>query len=96
MAPGSRVVQAVFSRFSDEDSSQMGDAIGKPRVESRSWSCGLSQGSKLADQIATSWKESVHEGGYSGGKTRRVFSTFSLFSLVFARTVDMAPDIDFQ
>ena len=42
MAPGSRGVGAVFLRFSSEDSSQMGDATGEPRVASRSRSCILS------------------------------------------------------
>jgi hypothetical protein len=36
MAPGSRGVRVVFLRFSGEDSSQMGDATGEPRVTSRS------------------------------------------------------------
>ena len=96
IAPGSRVVRAIFSRFSSEDSGQMGDATGEPRVASRNWSCSFSQGSKLMDQITASRKESTHEGGCPGGKTRRVFSTFSLFSSVFVRTVDVAPDIGSQ
>ena len=52
MAPGSRVVRAVFSHFFGEDSGQTRDATGELRVASRSWSCSLSQGSKLADQLA--------------------------------------------
>ena len=42
MAPKSWGVGTVFLRFSSEDSSQMGDAIGEPRVASRSRSCILS------------------------------------------------------
>jgi hypothetical protein len=38
----------------------------------------------------------VHEDDYLGGKTRQNFSTFSLFSSVFVRTVDVAPDVDFR
>ena len=48
------------------------------------------------DQLAASWKESAQEGGYLGGKTRQIFSTFSLFSSVFERMVDVAPDVGFQ
>ena len=95
MVPGSWVIRAIFSHFSGEDSDQTGDANGEPRVASRSWSCSLSQGSKLADQLATSWKESTHEGGCPEEKMRQIFNTFSLFSLVFARMVDVAPDVGF-
>ena len=42
MAPGSRGVQAVFLCISDEDSDQMGDATGEPRVASHSRSYNLS------------------------------------------------------
>ena len=84
-----------FSYFSGEDSGQTGDVNGELRVASLSWSCGLSQGSKLVDQLAASWLESAHEGGCLGGKTRQIFSTFSLFSSVFARMVDVAPDVGF-
>ena len=48
------------------------------------------------DQLAVSWKESVYEGGCPGGKTHQIFSVFSLFSPVFARIVDVAPDVGFQ
>uniref|UniRef100_A0A2N9I2M3 Uncharacterized protein n=1 Tax=Fagus sylvatica TaxID=28930 RepID=A0A2N9I2M3_FAGSY len=85
MAPESRGVQVVFLHFS-----------GEPRVASRSRSCSLSQGSKLADQLAASWKESTPEGGCSRGKAHQIFSTFSLSSSVFARTVDEALDISFR
>ena len=47
------------------------------------------------DQLAVSWKESTHEGDCLGGKTRQIFSNFSLFSSVFAHTVDMAPKVGF-
>ena len=50
MTPGSRGVGAVFVRFSDEDSGQTGDVIGKPRVPRRSWSRYLSNAPGLADQ----------------------------------------------
>jgi hypothetical protein len=36
MAPRSWGVEAVFLRFSGEDSGQTGEATGKPRVASRS------------------------------------------------------------
>ena len=80
MAPGSRGVRAIFSRFSDKDSGQTGDATGELRVASRSWSCSLSYAPELANQIAVSRKESALEGGCPGGKTRQIFSAFSLFS----------------
>ena len=71
MAPRSRGVGAFFfSHFSSEDSGQTGDATGEPRVASRSWSCSLSYPPGLVDQIAPSRKESAHEGGCPGGKTR--------------------------
>jgi hypothetical protein len=95
MAPGSRVVRAVFLHFSSEDSGQMGDATGEPRVAFCSWSCSLSHGSKLVDHLVVSWLESMHEGGCPGGKTHQIFNTFSLFLSVFACTVDVAPDVGF-
>ena len=48
------------------------------------------------DQLVASWEEFEHEGDCLGGKTRQNFSTFSLFSSVFVRTVDVAPDVGFQ
>jgi hypothetical protein len=78
MAPESRGVGAVFSRFSGEDSGQMGDATGEPRVASHSWSCGLSNAPGLMDQITASRREFAREGGCPGGKTRQISSTFSL------------------
>ena len=95
MAPGSRSVGAVFSRFFDEDSSQMGDATGEPRVTSRSCSCSLSNAPRFADQITASRKESTRKGRCPRGKTRQIFSTFSLL-FVCVRTVDLVPDIDFR
>ena len=92
----SQVVRAFFSRFSGVDSSQTGDATGEPRVASHSWSCSLSQGSNLVDQLTAIWKKSAHEGDCPGGKTRRIFSTSSLFSSVFARTVDVARNVGFR
>ena len=79
MAPGSQGVWTVFSHFSGEDSSQMGEATSEPRVTSYSWSCPLSNAPGLADQIVASRKESAREGGRPGGKTRQIFSAFSLF-----------------
>ena len=69
MAPGSRGVRAVFSHFSGEDSGQTGEATGEPRVASQSWSCGLSYAPGLADQIATSRKESLREHSILRGKS---------------------------
>ena len=79
MAPRSRGVRNVFSRFSNDDSGQMGEATGEPRVASRSWSYSLSFAPKLADQLAVSRKDSTREGGCPGGKARQIFSTFFLF-----------------
>jgi hypothetical protein len=76
MAPESRVVRAVFSRFSDEDSGQTGDATGELRVTSHSRSCSLSYVPKLADQIVASWKESAHENGCPGEKRVRFSACF--------------------
>ena len=79
MAPGSWGVGLVFLRFSGEDSGQMGEATGEPRVVSRSWSYSLSYAPRLADQIAVSQKESAPEGGCPRGKMLQIFSAFSLF-----------------
>ena len=85
MAPRSRGIGVVFSRFSGKSSSQTGEATGEPRVASRSWSCNLSYAPGLMDQIAASRKESSSEGGCPGGKTRQIFSAFFLF-IVCVRT----------
>ena len=79
MAPGSRGVGAVFSRFSGEDFGQMGDANGEPRVVALSWSCSLCNTPGLTDQIAVSRKESTRKGGCPGGKTHQISSVFSSF-----------------
>ena len=79
MAPGSRGVGAIFSRFSGEDFGQTGEATGKPRVVSCSWSFSLSHVTGLVDQLTASRKESAREGDCPGGKTRQIFSAFSLF-----------------
>uniref|UniRef100_A0A2N9H3T0 Uncharacterized protein n=1 Tax=Fagus sylvatica TaxID=28930 RepID=A0A2N9H3T0_FAGSY len=63
MAPGSRGAEAIFLRFSGEDSGQTGEATGEPRVARCSWSCNLSNAPKLVDQIVASRKESAREGG---------------------------------
>uniref|UniRef100_A0A2N9IS25 Uncharacterized protein n=1 Tax=Fagus sylvatica TaxID=28930 RepID=A0A2N9IS25_FAGSY len=64
MAPGSRGIGAVFVHLSGEDSDQMGDAFGKPRVPRRSWSRYLSNAPGLVDQLVASRKDSAREGGY--------------------------------
>ncbi len=97
MAPGSRGVEAVFSCFSDEDSGQIGDASGEPRVASHSWSCSLSNAPKLANQLTTSWKESARAKAVVREEKRNRFSTrFPYFLSVFARTVDLTRDVGFQ
>uniref|UniRef100_A0A2N9HF55 Uncharacterized protein n=1 Tax=Fagus sylvatica TaxID=28930 RepID=A0A2N9HF55_FAGSY len=63
MAPGSRGIGAVFVHLSGEDSDQMGDAFGKPRVPRRSWSRYLSNAPGLVDQLVASRKDSAREGG---------------------------------
>jgi hypothetical protein len=78
MAPGSRGIGAVFMHFSDEDSDQMGDAIGEPRVPRRSRSHYLSNAPGLADQLVVSRKDSARESGCPGGK--RVFLPTHFFS----------------
>ena len=78
MAPRSWGVEAVFSRFSEEDSGQTGEATGEPRVARCSWSYHLSKSPGLADQIVASRKESMRKGGCLGGKTRQIFSAFFL------------------
>ena len=54
MALGSRGAGAVFVCFSDEDSGQTGDVLGKPRVPRRSWSRYLSNKPGLEDQLVAS------------------------------------------
>ena len=78
MAPRSRGVGAIFSRFSSEDSGQTGEATGEPRVARCSWSFHLSNAPKLADQLAVSRKDSTREGSCPEGKTRQIFSAFFL------------------
>ncbi len=78
MTPGSRGVGAVFACFSGEDSGQMGEAIGKPRVARRSWSRHLSNTPGLAGQLAASRKDSACEGGCPGEKRAKSSAHFSL------------------
>ena len=85
MAPGSRGVGAVFMHFSDEDSGQMGNAIGEPRVPRRIWSRYLSNAPGLADQLVASRKDSAREGGCPGGKMRFTPSAFFLKSCPSSR-----------
>jgi hypothetical protein len=76
MAPGSRGIGAVFVHLSGEDSDQMGDAFGKPRVPRRSWSRYLSNAPGLVDQLVASREDSAREGGCPGGKMRFPPSAF--------------------
>uniref|UniRef100_A0A2N9G766 Uncharacterized protein n=1 Tax=Fagus sylvatica TaxID=28930 RepID=A0A2N9G766_FAGSY len=76
MAPGSRGIGAVFVHLSGEDSDQMGDAFGEPRVPRRSWSRYLSNAPGLVDQLVASRKDSAREGGCPGGKMRFPPSAF--------------------
>ena len=85
MAPGSWGVGAVFVRFSDEDSSQMGDAIGEPRVPRRSWSRYLSNAPGPVDQLVASREDFAREGGCPGGKTRFTPNAFFLKSCPSSR-----------
>ena len=87
MAPGSRGVGAVFVHFSDEDSGQTGDALGKPRVPRRSRIRYLSNAPGLADQLVASRKDSAREGGCPGGKTRFTLSAFFLKSCPNSRVL---------
>jgi hypothetical protein len=78
MVPGSWGAGAVFSCFSSEDSSQMGEATGELRVARCSRSCYLSNAPGFADQLIVSRKDSTREGGCPGGKTRQIFNAFFL------------------
>uniref|UniRef100_A0A2N9HPF0 Uncharacterized protein n=1 Tax=Fagus sylvatica TaxID=28930 RepID=A0A2N9HPF0_FAGSY len=74
--------------------------LGKPpaklRVARCSWSCHLSNAPELLDQLVVSRKKFVREGGCPRGKTRQIFSAFSLSLSMFARTVDLASDVGFR
>uniref|UniRef100_A0A2N9HIU3 Uncharacterized protein n=1 Tax=Fagus sylvatica TaxID=28930 RepID=A0A2N9HIU3_FAGSY len=97
MAPGSRGIGAVFVHLSGEDSDQMGDAFGEPRVPRRSWSRYLSNAPGLVDQLVASRKDSAREGGCPGGKN--AFSSQRVFSQIlsqFAHIFDLAPDVRFR
>ena len=72
------VPKLFFCVFSSEDSGQTGEPTGELRVARCSWSYNLSNALELEDQIVASWKESAHEGGCPGGKTRQIFSAFFL------------------
>jgi hypothetical protein len=86
MAPESRGIGAAFVHLSGEDSDQMGDAFGKPRVPRRSWSRYLSNAPGLVDQLAASRKDSAREGGCPGGKMRFPPSAFFFKSCPSSRT----------
>ena len=85
MVPGSRGVGAVFVRFSNEDSGQTGDVLGKPRVPRRRRSRYISNAPGLGDQLVASRKDSVREGGCPGGKTHFTPSVFFLKSCPSSR-----------
>jgi hypothetical protein len=85
MAPESRGVGVVFTCFSGEDSSRMGDATGEPRVARRSRSRYLSNAPGPARQLARSRKDSAREGGCTGGKTRFTPNAFFLKSCPSSR-----------
>ena len=86
MTPRSRGAGAVFSCFSGEDSGQMGEATGEPRVAPRSQSCHLSNAPGLSDQLVVSEEDSAHEGGCPGEKRDKSLARFSLlFVRVCAR-----------
>uniref|UniRef100_A0A2N9H4W5 Uncharacterized protein n=1 Tax=Fagus sylvatica TaxID=28930 RepID=A0A2N9H4W5_FAGSY len=64
MAPGSRGIGAVFVHLSGEDSDQMGDAFGEPRVPRRSLeSLSFQRTRARTDQLVASRKDSAREGG---------------------------------
>ena len=78
MTPGSRGAGAVFVCFSGEDSGQIGEATGEPRVVRCSWSHHLSNAPRPAGQLAASWKDSMREGGCPGEKCVKSSVHFSL------------------
>ena len=86
MTPGSRGAGVVFTCFSGEDSGQMGEATGEPRVARRSWSRHLSNAPRLTDQLVVSREDSAREGGCLGEKCIKSSTHFSLlFVCVCAR-----------
>ena len=87
---------SYFFAFSRRRFRPNGGCYGEPRVASRSQSYSLSYVPELEDQIAASRKESAHEGSCPGGKMRRIFNMFSLFSSAFVHTVNVAPDVGFR
>jgi hypothetical protein len=78
MTPGGRGAGVVFSCFSGEDSGQMGEATGEPRVARRSWSRHISNAPRLTDQLVVSREDSVREGDCPGEKRVRSLARFSL------------------
>ena len=86
MTPESQGTGAVFARFSGEDSNQMGDAAGEPRVACRSWSRHLSNAPVPMGQLAAIRKDSARESGCLGEKRVEASAHFSLlFVCVRAR-----------
>uniref|UniRef100_A0A2N9I1V0 Uncharacterized protein n=1 Tax=Fagus sylvatica TaxID=28930 RepID=A0A2N9I1V0_FAGSY len=97
MAPGSRGIGAVFVHLSGEDSDQMGDAFGKPRVPRRSWSRYLSNAPGLVDQLACEPERLCARRRLSGRKN--AFSSQRVFLQIlsqFAHIFDLAPDVRFR
>jgi hypothetical protein len=78
MAPGSWGTGAVFVCFSGEDSGQMGDAIGEPRVARRSQSYHLSNAPGITGQLVASRKDPAREGGCPEEKCTESSEHFSL------------------
>jgi hypothetical protein len=78
MAPGSRGAGAVFVCFSGEDSGQMGDATGEPRVARRSRSRHLSNAPGLMRSTCSESERLCARRQLSGRKnafySQRVFS----------------------
>ena len=65
--------------FSGEDSGQMGDATGEPRVARRSWSRHLSNALRLAGQLAASQKDSAREVSTPAEKSYLFFYFYFIF-----------------
>jgi hypothetical protein len=78
MTPGSRGTGGVFVCFSGEDSGQMGEAAGEPRVARCSRSRHLSNAPRPTHQLAASRKDSAREGGCPGEKRTKPSAHFSL------------------
>uniref|UniRef100_A0A2N9HU53 Uncharacterized protein n=1 Tax=Fagus sylvatica TaxID=28930 RepID=A0A2N9HU53_FAGSY len=94
MAPGSRGIGAVFVHLSGEDSDQMGDAFGEPRVPRRSWSRYLSNAPGLVGSTCCEPERLCARRRLSGRKN--AFSSQRVFLQIlsqFAHIFDLAPDV---